>query len=587
MKKIDIEIIFNDKFKDSFLNKSIILKKLVYKLLNLILYIDTINKIVDKLKDKKGVEFIDELFEELNFSYSVSNKDIKKIPSEGRIICVSNHPIGSLDGLALLKTISDIRQDVQIVVNDVLGEIENLQDLIIPFNIFQTSINKESIIAIGKALETEKAVIIFPAGEVSRLKLFSVKDSKWNNGALHFAKKYNAPVLPVFIEAKNSALFYIVSTMYKKFSTLLLVHELFNKKNKTITIKIGDQIPAKAFTSNVINIKIQSKLLKAHVYGLNKNSKGIFVTEKNIIHPVDRKSIKKELKQALLLGVTPDNKKIILTTKKESPQTLIEIARLRELTFRKVGEGTGKKLDLDIYDDYYNHLIVWDENELEIIGAYRIGNGKELLNLNGVDSFYTSTLFNFDESFVKSIMPKSIELGRSFVQRKYWNTNALYYLWLGIGAYLANFPEIKYLFGGVSISNNYPDFAKTMIVYFYSKWFKDYDNYSQSKNKYKISFASVNELINVFDGTTYSEDYRILKQMLKPYGLTVPILYKHYAELCEQEGIRFMDFGVDPDFENCIDGLILVDVTKIKEEKKERFINCFYNNERNSLNLTS
>ena len=362
---------------------------------------------------------------------------------------------------------------------------------------------------------------------------------------------------------------------------------MFNKKNKTITINIGDPIPAKAFTSNVINNKVQSKLLKAHVYSLNKTNRGIFITEKNIIHPIDRKVIKKELNNSLLLGVTPDNKKIILTTKQESPKTLMEIARLRELTFRKVGEGTGKKLDLDLFDEYYNHLVVWDENELEIVGSYRIGNGEEIIKQYGTNGFYTSTLFNYSEIFKRTIMPNSVELGRSFVQSKYWNTNALYYLWLGIGAYLVNFPNIKYLFGGVSISNNYPENIKQMMVYIYSKWFNDTNNYAMSKNKFILPLEKSNTFNTIFIGHSFKEDYKKLKQMLKPYGLTVPVLYKHYSDLCENDGLKYLDFGIDGDFENCVDGLILIDINKIKEEKKNRYINCFYKDERNVLHMTS
>ncbi len=587
MKNIDIEKIITERFPNLLNNKSKILRSLMVNLLKKILCVDIINEFIMEHNNKYGIEFIDELFEKLNFSYSIANKDVKKIPSEGRIICVANHPIGSLDGLALLKTISDIRADVKIVANNILAEIENINNLIIPLNIFEGGMNRESVLAIGNALEKEMAIILFPAGEVSRLKWLTIRDSRWSKGAVHFAKKYNSPILPFYIEARNSALFYSISTIYKKLSTLLLPYEVFNKKNKTITIKIGDPIPSKAFTSNVINDNVQSKLLKAHVYALSKDNKGIFITEKNIIHPIDRKIIKKELNNSLLLGVTPDNKKIILTTKLESPKTLMEIARLRELTFRKVGEGTGRKLDLDLFDDYYNHLVVWDENELEIVGSYRIGNSEQILKKYGKNGFYTNTLFNYSELFTKTIMPNSVELGRSFVQAKYWNTNALYYLWLGIGAYLANFPNVKYLFGGVSISNNYPEHVKQMMVYIYSKWFKDNNDYAKSFCRFIIPIDKINKFSLIFVGQSFKEDYKQLKQMLKPYGLTVPILYKHYSDLCEDDGLKFLDFCVDRDFENCIDGLILIDINKIKAGKKERYINCFYKDERNVLNMTS
>ena len=203
MKTIDIEKIITERYPNIINNKPKIIKSFVFNILKRVLCINLINEFMSANNNKYGIEFIDELFEHLNFSYRIANKDVKKIPSEGRIICVANHPIGSLDSLALLKTIADIRTDVKIVANDVLTEIENLSHLIIPLNVFNGKMNKESIIAIGKALETEMAVILFPAGEVSRLKWLTIQDSKWSKGAIYFAKKHNSPILPFFYRSKK------------------------------------------------------------------------------------------------------------------------------------------------------------------------------------------------------------------------------------------------------------------------------------------------------------------------------------------------------------------------------------------------
>ncbi len=572
---IDIEKILNEKIGNNILFNYKITRNSIIYLLKKLFYTNKINNFLTANKTLKGIELIEELFEELNFSYKLANKDIKKIPSEGRLIVVANHPIGSLDGLALLKMIYEIRKDVKIVVNDILYNLENLRDFFIPVNVFNRQLTKESYEKIGEQLTNEGVIIIFPAGEVSRLKFFTVTDKKWNLGAVTFAKKYNSPILPVYVEAKNSWYFYLISTLYKPLSTMLLIHELYNKKDKTINLIIGDPIPAKAFSENVITDFYQTKLLRKHLYNLKKPNKNVFITEKNIIHPVDRKLIKKELNKATILGITEDNKKIILTKKENSPNTLNEIARLRELTFRKVGEGTGKRYDLDMYDEHYYHLIVWDETELEIVGSYRLGFGDEILKAKGVEGFYTSTLFNFSNSFINNYLPSAIELGRSFVQKKYWNTNVLFYLWQGIGAFLASNPQIKYMFGGVSISNSYPLEVRQMIVYVYKKWFSDNANTVLSKNRFIIPNDILEKLEKNFVGTSFKDDYKILKQLLKPYGLTVPVLYKHYAELCENDGVKFLDFGVDKDFENCIDGFIVIDAEKIKPEKKEKYINYF------------
>ncbi len=578
MTYINLEEILNKNYPKLFKNKPEFVKKLILKFFTNILYINEINYFFKKCEDKKGIEFINSVFEHLNFSFSISDKDIAKIPSEGRLICVANHPIGSLDSLTLLKAIYNIRQDVRIIANDILLAIKPVREFILPFKLETKKVQKENVEAIGNALKNEEVIIMFPAAEVSRLSGIYVRDGKWNKGSIYFARKYNAPILPVYVKAKNSFLFYFVSLLHKYFSRALLAHELFNKKNKTISLKFGDPIPAKSFQKNFINDKFQTKLLKKHVYSIGFDKSGTYATEQNIIHPVDRKLIKRELNNSKVLGMTSDDKMIILTTKEDSPNVITEVARLREITFRKVGEGTGKKLDLDKFDDLYKHIIVWDDKELEIVGSYRLGIGREILAKAGTNGFYTSTLFDFSNEFVENYIVDSIELGRSFVQKKYWNTNALHYLWQGIGAFLAHNNFIKYMFGGVSISDSYPLGAKRALVYYFDKWFGSRTTLAKSKNKFELPNNSINEYAEKFTGENQKQDYFILKNLMKPYGFTVPILYKHYSELCEDNGVSFIDFGIDNSFEQCIDGLILVDIDKIKQEKKDRYINCFVPN---------
>jgi putative hemolysin len=572
MNKIDLNTILSKRFETYFAGKPIIIRNAIYGLLKRILYINKINDLIEKYGHLDTKQFIAELFEEMNFSYIISNRDLDKIPSEGRVICVANHPIGSLDGLALLKAFLEVRSDVKIIANDLLCNVEFIKSYLLPINLESVSAQKKNILSIINALENEFAVIIFPAAEVSRLKWIYVSDNKWNKGAVRFAKKFNAPILPIFINAKNSFLFYAVSIINKKLSMFLLTHELFNKKNKTISIKIGDMIPAKAFSSSMINDTIQSRLLRKHVYKLGYNGKPVYITEKNVIRPVDRKAIKRELSRADLINITKDGKRIYLTSKNESPETVNEVARLRELTFRKVGEGTGKMLDLDKYDDYYFHLVVWDDDDLELVGAYRIGVGKIINSRFGIKGLYTSTNFDFTNEFIHTYLDSSIELGRSFVQKKYWNSNTLNYLWKGIGAYLQNYPSIKYMFGGVSISSNYPVFAVEAMVFYFTKWFPSQTELAKSRKKFLISDIKNEELSQTFAGRNAKEDYKILKNILHPVGYSIPILYKHYSDLCDDNGVRFLDFGIDPDFENCVDGLLLVDVNLIKEEKKQKYI---------------
>lgn len=571
MNLIDIKAVVFSKYPNFLNNFPAPVRNFVFFVIRKILFISEINSFLEEHNGKKNIAFIDEVFERIDFSYTVSKKDKDKIPSEGKLIIIANHPLGGLDGLVLLKLISEVRTNVKIIVNDVLQNIDNLSNLFLPVDIFSGKLQKENLSAINASIKNEDAIIIFPSGEVSRFGVKGIKDSKWNKGALFFANKFNTPILPVYVHAKNSFLFYFVSFFSKKLSMFLLPRELFNKKGKTISIKIGDPIPPKILSSYIRKDNIQIKLLRKHLTLISKGKKGIFSTEKNIIHPIDRKIIKKELLNAEILGETEDGKKIMLLNYYDFPFVMTEVARLREVTFRKIGEGTGNKLDSDIYDQYYKHILLWDDKELDIIGSYRIGICKEIAEKYGVNSLYTTSLFNFSDEFVK-MLPGSVELGRSFIQSKYWNTSALDYLWMGIGSFLSKHPEVTYLFGPVSLSNSYSEEAQNLIIYFYKKWFGGIENLVTAKNKFTISSQKKAELERTFNHGNYTEELKCLKTLLKVYGFAIPTLYKQYSDLCKEGGVEFLDFGVDYNFQNCIDGFILVNVDMIKEKKKERYI---------------
>ncbi|HHD78988.1 MAG TPA: GNAT family N-acetyltransferase, partial [Epsilonproteobacteria bacterium] len=248
-----------------------------------------------------------------------------------------------------------------------------------------------------------------------------------------------------------------------------------------------------------------------------------------------------------------------------------EIGRLREISFRHVGEGSGEKRDIDSYDFYYKHLIIWDDEALEIAGAYRIGDCKEIVEDYGVKGLYTSTLFDFDEKF-KVYFEQGLELGRSFVQPKYWNSRALDYLWQGIGAYVKAHPQIRYLFGPVSLSDSFTPQAKALLIYFYTHYFGTSEQWVKHKARYKLNKEMKNYCQEIFCGHDYRVDQRILKEELSYMGYTIPTLYKQYAEVCEEGGVQFLDFGYDKQFNYCIDGFILVDVNLMKESKRKRYI---------------
>jgi len=568
---IDVQKMIAKKYPKLKNNK--VIQKAINKFADSIVHQETINTFLEENAHLGSFEFIENALEEINFSYSLSDKDLCNIPATGRVIIIANHPLGGLDALALIKAVSSIRKDVKIVANDFLNALKPLQPIIIDINNFKQRQKKESIERIYTALNEEKALIIFPAGEVSRATPKGVRDGYWYKSFLNFASRTSSPILPVFIGGKNSKTFYSVSALNKKLSTLLLSHEMFKQSGKEIELIIGELIPNENILPKAIKIEEVVALYKKHLYGL-KSKKSYFETQKAIAHAEDRREIKKELKNAQHLGSTKDGKMIYLYEWSSDNATLLnEIGRLREISFRQVGEGVNKKRDIDKYDRYYKHIVLWDNEDLEIVGAYRIGISSEIVQEHGVDALYTKSLFTYKSDF-ESYLQNSIELGRSFVQPKYWGSRALDYLWQGIGAYLKNNPHIEYLYGGVSLSHAYPKVAKDMILYFYDLYFASKNSPVEATLPYQFDLDD--EYMKVFLkellGNDYKEDFRTLKKSLAFLELSVPTLYKQYAELCEEGGVAFCAYNIDKDFADCVDSFIIVSISKIKEKQRERYI---------------
>lgn len=518
----------------------------------------------------QGIDFVEQVLEYFHFSYTVSDQQRENIPPAGRLVIVANHPIGSLDGLALLKLIHGVRSDVKILANDLLMHLPALQPCLLPVNNMGGSSSRQQLHRIRQSLANEEAIIIFPAGEVSRLRSSGVKDGPWHRGFLTMANKAQAPILPIHIQGRNSAPFYTASMLCKPLSTVMLIGEMFKQQQKQIKFTVGKIIPHRVYQGLDLSDKEKAKLFHKHIYRLGKGRPGILRSESAIARPERRTELRKELQNAQFLRETPDNKQIYLYQCSGTSSLLREIGRLREITFRAVEEGTGKRRDMDPYDNYYQHLILWDEDDLEIVGAYRLVDSAGVMAKQGKEGLYSHSLFNYGPEH-DWFLNQGIELGRSFIQQRYWGRRSLDYLWYGIGALLAQKPHYRYLFGPVSISNSMPQAGKDLLVYFYKLYFGGHAAIHCSRQPFAFS-QPVSQLAKQFDGDNYREDLKRLKSMLAAMGSAIPTLYKQYSELCELGGVRFLDFNVDPEFNNCIDGLVVVDLHQLKEKKRQRYI---------------
>jgi putative hemolysin len=546
------------------------IKRVFIWFLRRILHEKRFKEFAAKYPSLRGFDCIDQILSFCGFRCEMDVSELENIPPYGAAVIISNHPIGSLDGLALLKMVSTVRPDVKIVVNRVLSYLKPLDELFIYVDNMEGRSKHRQIKKMQEHLQKAGALILFPSGEVSRLSPKGIRDGKWSSGFVRLAARMHAAIVPVYMHGKNSLSFYMVSLIYKPASTYLLVHEMFNQRGKKVRIHIGSSIPYEHWHNAKRTPAKTAKLLKNHIYKIGKGKKGFVKGEKPIALPADRLSLKTALERCEVLGKTPDEKLIILYRRdgESFSPILHELGRLREISFRAVGEGSGKRLDLDRYDDYYYHIVLWDSKLLEIVGSYRFIPTAEQIKEGGEESLYSHSLFSYKEG-MKAVLQQGVELGRSFIQPIYWGKRGLDYLWLGIGAYLANTPECRYLFGPVSISAALPPLARDLLIAFYRYYFSSKQPLAVSRNPYPVSPPQVAKF---FTGTDYQKDFQRLKSALSNMNAAVPMLYKQYAELCEAGGVRFADFGVDPDFNNCIDGLVVVDTTMLTAMRYQRYI---------------
>ena len=518
----------------------------------------------------KGLDMVEQVLEYLDVSCELSERDLEQIPSTGPVVIVANHPLGTLDGLALLHAVSQVRRDVKIVTNRLLNCLSSLSSLMVLVDNMGNRTSRQQVGQMQEQLENQGVLIFFPAGEVSRFGSKGVKDGKWSHGFLRLAARFRAPVVPIHVSGRNSALFYLTSKIYQPLSMLLLVREMFGNRGVRLKLKIGKRIPYASWHDGHTPAKELAARFRRHLYRIGLGKSELFQTEAAIARAEDRAVLKRALAGCEVLGQLPDGKMIYLYRRQGEDYVPIlrELGRLREIAFRAVGEGSGTRRDLDDYDDDYYHLILWDEEALDIVGAYRFIPTAEQFERKGFEGIYSHSLFHYDHQ-MSPVLMQGIELGRSFIQPAYWGKRGLDYLWMGIGAYLAKYPQYRYLFGPVSISGGLPLAARDLLVAFYRLYFAPDLPLATSRRPYP---ASLPDVLAQFSGDNYSDDLKRLKRLLSNLGTGIPPLYKQYSELCETGGVQFIDFGSDPDFNHCIDGLVLVDLTRLKESRFQRYI---------------
>jgi len=549
-------------------------------LLMKVLKISTINKFYDRNKHLKELDFLNAILDEFKIKFEIPEEDLKRLPKDGAYITISNHPLGGIDGILLLKLMLEREPNFKIIANFLLHRIEPMKPYIMPVNPFENHKDaKSSVIGLKETfrhISDGKPLGIFPAGEVSTYKDGKlVVDKPWEEGAIKVIRKAQVPVVPIYFHAKNSPLFYFLSKISDTFRTAKLPSEVLTQKNRVIKVRIGKPISV-AEQNEYTDIEAYGEFLRKKTYMLsnafedetkiNLPKLTLPKAPKQIAKPANHGEILEEmafLKQGDYRLLQSKNYEVYFVTADKIPNILHEIGRLREITFREVGEGTNESLDLDKYDQYYHHMFLWDDEAQSIAGAYRMGLGSQIYPKYGIDGFYLHELFRFEPELY-GMMNNSIEMGRAFIIKEYQQKPMpLFLLWKGIVHTTLHFPEHKYLIGGVSISNQFSDFSKSLMIEFMKSHYYDpyIAQYIHPKKEYKVKLKDADKDF-VFNETEADlNKFDKIIDEVEPGNLRLPVLIKKYIK----QNARVVAFNVDPLFNNSVDGLMYIKIADLPE----------------------
>ena len=546
------------------------------KLLLRLMRVNRLSDLMSSASDKKGQDFIDLLFEKLEISFEVSDEDLSRIPKTGPFIVVANHPFGGLDDLILLRIFSAIRPDFKIFSNPVLEKFGGLDEFFLPGTAFSSigshRSTPEQLLNVAHYLNDGGCLGIFPSGKVSGYDLNSnnVTDKQWGSTVLRFIKNSKVPVVPLYFKGYNSLFFQLLGLIHPSLQTFKLPSEILNKKHSSIEIRIGKPIPVKD-QEDFTDISRFGRYLRAKTYALGTSLeiKKFFTpvdehlpVAEEIIPPLPAEELQAEVDQLsaqnLLFEIAPF--KVFCAPAAAIPNIILEIGRLREETFRLVGEGTNKKIDLDEYDIYYRHLFIWDCEAKKIVGAYRIGMGTEIIQEYGIKGFYIYSLYRISEGF-RPVMSSAIELGRSFIVSEYQKKPlSLYCLWKGILYFLLKHPEYRYLIGPVSISNRFSDFSRSLMIEYISQHYFDNElaKYVMPRNPFIPDTGDVDVEILLEESRDIGKfDKHIRDVDIEDVGM--PVLLKKYLSI----NGKIVAFNLDANFNDALDGLLVLDLMKV------------------------
>jgi putative hemolysin len=544
---------------------------------------------VQQSRDGFGLE---NLLTEMRVELRVDAADTARIPATGPVVVVANHPFGMLDGAVLAVLLTRVRPDVKVMTNYLLRDVPELAQHCIFVDPFQSDVSGNGIQVNRRALREALAwlqqggmLAIFPAGEVSHWQFpqGEIADPVWNDTAARLIRRTGAAALPLYFCGRNSVSFHLFGMIHPRLRTAFLLQEFLHQEGRTVEVRVGGEIPGDSL-AGIADDREAIEYLRWRTYLLARRSR----REKSWPAAVQSKIAEKvqepvaptepaEMLAAELSSLAPDrclaqngDLAVYLAKANETPRMLLELGRLREVTFRLAGEGTGNSRDLDRFDRYYWHVLLWNKTKQELVGAYRAGNTAEILAERGVRGLYTSTCFRYDARFFEKTGP-ALELGRSFVRPEYQRQYApLLLLWKGIARLLATHAETPVLFGAVSISNDYSKASREMIVRFFEERMRDDELAGLVEPRRPFRPAGSRP----WDCRAMCHALRDVEELSQPItdvetdGKGLPILLRQYARI----GGKMVGFNVDRKFSNVLDGLVVVDLRKTEPAVLERYM---------------
>ncbi len=552
-----------------------------------LLSLDTLAKFYDKRPgqeaDRPGENvdaFLNYTLQSLGATLHINNADaLQHIPESGPVIMIANHPLGGLEGVAMSQQLRRVRPDLKVLTNELLARIPEFSELFIGVDVLSnnaTEKNMRGMRQVMKHLKSGGALLIYPAGMVSAINTqnWRIEDRQWTNIVGKLGKQFKTTFVPFYVHGRNSALFYLSGLIHPRLRTVLLPRELARSAKLDASLTIGSPI-AWGDMKDLKDADSITSYLRTATDLLSHHKESVVVSPSHT--PLKASARTQEQQQQLRCALQKLEPYQLLQYREfdvycapydQLGAVMHEIAVARERTFRAAGEGTGLTSDSDRFDPHYLHLFIWDKKAESIVGGYRVGQVDKIVDALGVEGLYSRSLYQFDVSYVRRF-GQALEVGRSFVSPEYQrHPRALDLLWQGIGSWVAQNPDYHTLFGCVSISREHSSYARAFLndslMHSYraeQEFLNDIRPVAPLKVRNRVwsnqvlqslsSIVLINKLLGQCDP-----------------GKSIPVLLRQYLAL----NGKFIGFSVNRNFNDSLDGLIMVDLRKTPKKYLQRYL---------------